>query len=130
MELLCGWKEIAEHLHLTVRTAQRWETVGLPVRRAYESQRSPVLASRDELEQWVSTRQTRNGERACESHHLLVSELKQLQSAHRRARRKMQRLLSQVSHLGSEQQRLLSLIKASLISTRPSADALRVQSPL
>lgn len=119
MKVLCGWKEIAEYLHLTVRTAQRWETVGLPVHRAYESQRSPVLASRDELEQWVSARQTRVRQHASESRLQLESQFVELRSAQRRAHRKTRRLLNQVTYLGSEQQRLLLRIKANLTSTPP-----------
>lgn len=50
MNLLCGWKEIAEHLHLTVRTAQRWERLGLPVRRVSNSARRPVVAIPAEMD--------------------------------------------------------------------------------
>jgi len=59
MELLSGWKEIAEHLHLTVRTAQRWERLGLPVRRVSDSACSPVVAIPDELELWARTREVK-----------------------------------------------------------------------
>lgn len=59
MELLSGWKEIASHLHLTVRTAQRWEHLGLPVRRVSESICSPVVAIPDEIELWTRTRNLR-----------------------------------------------------------------------
>src|SRR5215475_665915 len=111
MKLLCGWKEIAEYMHLTVRTAQRWETAGLPVHRAYESQRSPVLASRDELELWLSTRQTRLRTQTSAAQ-LMASECAELKSAQRRVLRKTKKLLTQVNHLGNEQQRLILLIKA------------------
>jgi hypothetical protein len=126
MKLLCGWKEIAEFLHLTVRTAQRWETVGLPVHRAYESERSPVLASRHELEQWVTTRQTRMRKHSSEARFKLVTDLVELRSAQQRTHRKTRRLITQVTHLGNEQRRLISLIKASLMPTQPSAHARRV----
>jgi hypothetical protein len=59
MELLSGWKEIAEHLHLTVRTAQRWERLGLPVRRVSDSPCSPVVAIPDELELWARAQSLR-----------------------------------------------------------------------
>ena len=123
MELLCGWKEIAEYLHLTVRTAQRWESAGLPVHRAYESQRSPVLASQDELEQWVNTRQTRAREHSSELRRRLTSEFRELRGAHHRTVRKTRKLLTQVTHLGNEQQRLILRIRASLTSPTPLADA-------
>ncbi len=114
MKLLCGWKEIAAYLHLTVRTAQRWEAVGLPVHRAYESPRSPVLAARDELELWVQTRQTRARTYASRSQHLLESNYAELRSTHLRTRRKTKRLLSQIGRLVGEQRRLLRLIHTSL----------------
>lgn len=65
MELLSGWKEIAEHLHLGVRTAQRWERLGLPVRRVSESPCSPVVAIPDELELWARTRDVKSDAVAC-----------------------------------------------------------------
>lgn len=114
MKLLCGWKEIAAYLHLTVRTAQRWEAAGLPVHRAYESPRSPVLAARDELELWVQTRQTRARTYASRSQHLLESRYAEIRSTHLRTRRKTRRLLTQIRHLVGEQRRLVRLIHTSL----------------
>ena len=35
--ILTSWKEIASHLNYAVRTAQRWEQHGLPVRRPIDS---------------------------------------------------------------------------------------------
>ena len=125
MELLSGWKEIADYLQLTVRTAQRWETVGLPVRRAYESERSPVLAAREELERWLNTRQTRVRTHTSATQLALALKGKELQNARRRIRRQTRILLNQVTHLGNDQQRLIRLIKESLTSTAHSAGAAR-----
>lgn len=119
MELLCGWKEIAEYMHLTVRTAQRWQRVGLPVRRAYESQRSPVLAAQHELEQWLSMRETRRRRRPSESQRRLVSEFRELRSAQRRTHRVTRTLVHEVTQLRMEQQRLIDLIRANLTATVP-----------
>jgi len=56
-ETLHSWKEIATHLHITVRTAQRWEkTEQLPVHRHRHSQRHSVYAFRSELDQWWTRR--------------------------------------------------------------------------
>jgi len=41
--ILSGWKEIASYLHCGVRTVQRWEMDGLPIRR-------PLPGKRRELE--------------------------------------------------------------------------------
>lgn len=123
MKMLCGWKEIAEFLHLTVRTAQRWERAGLPVRRAYESERSPVLASPDELEFWLNTRQRRVRTPMSAAQVLLTSKWAELHYARRRAHRETRRLLRQVTQLGNEQQRLIFLIKANLRGMPHSVDA-------
>jgi phage terminase Nu1 subunit (DNA packaging protein) len=59
MAILNGWKQIAESLNLTSRTAQRWEQLGLPVRRVSNSRRSPVIASSQEIKNWAQTRRKR-----------------------------------------------------------------------
>ncbi len=55
-----SWKEIADYLQRTVRTAKRWEQFeGLPVRRHLHLSRASVYAYRSELDAWVATRQPR-----------------------------------------------------------------------
>ena len=51
--LLSGWKEIANYMHRGVRTVQRWELMGLPVRRVKTSSRSPVIALAEDLDVWA-----------------------------------------------------------------------------
>lgn len=52
---LNSWKEIAGHLGVTVRTAQRWELEkGLPVRRL-PGERARVLANAADLDRWKQT---------------------------------------------------------------------------
>jgi hypothetical protein len=51
--ILNGWKEIANQLGRGVRTVQRWEQLGLPVRRPKGSNRSAVLALSEEVDEWV-----------------------------------------------------------------------------
>src|SRR5215475_5940455 len=52
--ILTGWKEIAQYLRCGVRTAQRWQGKGLPVRRMYPAgPKAPVLANSEELEAWM-----------------------------------------------------------------------------
>ena len=50
---LSGWKEIAEHLRCGVRTAQRWQALGLPIRRIGRGSRAPVLADSEKLDRWL-----------------------------------------------------------------------------
>lgn len=57
--ILNGWKEIAAHLGRGVRTVQRWESLGLPVRRPKRRDRSAVVAFTEEVDQWLKSAETR-----------------------------------------------------------------------
>ena len=50
--ILNSWKEIASYLNCSVRTAQRSERDGLPVRRPSGHLRSAVVAMSDEIDAW------------------------------------------------------------------------------
>ena len=50
---LTCWKEIAEYLHKGVRTVQRWEQLGVPVRRSHGLAKSSVLAFTGEIDAWM-----------------------------------------------------------------------------
>ncbi len=60
---LTSWKEIAQHLGKGVRTVQRWEREGLPVRRPKDGQKGRVLAFAEEIDGWMRAEYTRNRER-------------------------------------------------------------------
>lgn len=52
---LMGWKAIAGHLQVSVRTAQRWERVGsLPVHRPGSGSQGSVFGTRSELDAWMA----------------------------------------------------------------------------
>lgn len=51
-KVLTGWKEISTYLRSGVRTVQRWETIGLPVRRVGVGPVRPVMAFAEELDAW------------------------------------------------------------------------------
>jgi CheY-like chemotaxis protein len=53
-KILNGWKEISQHLGRGVRTVQRWEALGLPIRRPNARNRSAVVALSGELEEWLA----------------------------------------------------------------------------
>lgn len=54
MKTLQSWKEIASYLGRGIRTVQRWEMAGLPVRRAQiGSKHNPVYAIAHELDGWL-----------------------------------------------------------------------------
>ncbi len=52
-KILNGWKEISNHIQRGVRTAQRWEILGMPVHRPAHKDRSAVVAFSDELDGWL-----------------------------------------------------------------------------
>ena len=115
MELLSGWKEIAEYLHLGVRTAQRWERLGLPVRRVSDSPCSPVVAIPDELELWARTRDVREDAALLASNKFLVTRLSELRETHFQTRLQTKKLLSEINSLADKQKELLHSIQASLV---------------
>ena len=54
-DILSGWKNIAQHLGMGVRTVQRYERqLGLPVRRLAGRLRGAVAATKSELDAWVA----------------------------------------------------------------------------
>jgi hypothetical protein len=54
IKTLQSWKEIARYIGRAVRTVQRWELFGLPVRRLPgESSKNPVYAIAHELDAWL-----------------------------------------------------------------------------
>lgn len=54
LEILSGWKQIANHLGIGVRTAQRYEReMELPVRRPAGKFQGEVIATKAELDAWV-----------------------------------------------------------------------------
>ena len=50
---LHGWKLIAKFMGVGVRTAQRWEAWGLPVRRPLMGNRANVVAIPEEIQSWL-----------------------------------------------------------------------------
>ena len=50
---LRSWKEIAEYLKTSIRTAQRYEALGLPIHRIRGMRMGGVFALKPELDQWL-----------------------------------------------------------------------------
>lgn len=59
MRTLTGWKEISTFLRRGVRTVQRWESLGLPIRRIKGGRLSSVFAFAEELDAWEKASPTR-----------------------------------------------------------------------
>lgn len=54
MALLNGWKAIARHFDRGIRTVQRWEEYGLPVRRPSGHLRAAVVTTTEEVDRWLA----------------------------------------------------------------------------
>lgn len=54
-QILGSWKEIASYMGKSVRTVQRWETMGLPVKRPLVRAKGVVQASRVDLDRWMAS---------------------------------------------------------------------------
>ena len=60
--ILSGWKEIANYLGKGVRTIQRYECgLGLPIRRPAGRSMGPVIATKAEIDAWITARPIREG---------------------------------------------------------------------
>jgi hypothetical protein len=110
---LSGWKEIASYLSKGVRTVQRYERyLGLPVRRPAGKSRGSVVATRAELDAWVSASPIR------EAFHL-AKPLEQTRyrdsaAALTKGLAEMQRLREQMISLRSEITTTVYLLKATV----------------
>lgn len=101
MKILNGWKEIAECLSATPRTAQRWERLGLPVRRVSTSRRSPIVATSEEIENWIREKRTRfeNGS------------IQESAIAFRTTRRETQKLVVELKAARVEQRKMIDALR-------------------
>jgi hypothetical protein len=109
MRILNGWKEIGECLNLTSRTAQRWERLGLPVRRVSNSSRSPIVALSDDIEAWVRERRTG---------HALSPQPQTDHAAFRAARDETRRLVQELKATRIKHQELLEAIRDQIDKSR------------
>lgn len=64
-EFLYGWKQIAHHLKVSARTAQKWARYGMPVHHLQNMKKGPVGVLTSELNQWSSQRSRRASIREC-----------------------------------------------------------------
>lgn len=69
--LLSSWKEIAAYLGRGVRTVQRYEKTGLPVRRLSQGRRSPVVAEARDIDLWLRSAQAHGFSVRQSNEHLL-----------------------------------------------------------
>ena len=98
MRILNGWKEIAEFLHRTPRSARRWERLGLPVRRLSDSSRSPVIAFSNDIENWARLRGQVYGSNSISENILIF----------RQTRLETQRLIAELRAARAQHQKLVA----------------------
>lgn len=54
--ILNGWKQIARYVNSSVRTVQRWQSMGMPVIRPLPGSRGSVVAYSEHLDSWLLAR--------------------------------------------------------------------------
>ena len=128
MAILTGWKEIAQYLRLTVRTVQRWECLGLPVRRVSTSTWSPVVAMSDEIDQWARNRRRSKDIFNPLPQPLVWAKLSESSSELIGSRDETRQLVQQVRSLRLENKRLLRLVLSSLSQGAQIVDRLLSES--
>jgi len=114
-EFLFGWKDIANHLGMGVRTVQRYERLhGLPVRRPAGKQTGAVVATKVELDAWVSASPIR------EAFHLtrVATFPEDTADAIQKNMAKMGRLRDEMKSLRDEVRGSVRLLRASIQSVR------------
>jgi hypothetical protein len=87
---LSSWKEIAQYVGKGVRTVQRWEReAGLPVRRPQGEGKGKVLAFPEEIDGWMHSAFTRNGDGEESEVSKLRARVEQLLAENRELRRNL-----------------------------------------
>jgi hypothetical protein len=119
--LLSSWKEVAGYLGRGIRTVQRWEKMGLPVRRIGHGQRAPVIADARAIDRWLQTAKSRGFEQAAPES-LLSVQGKLHQSIERSYSLQLQMLALHESQQDS-MQRLVLNIRALQRSCEAGADS-------
>jgi phage terminase Nu1 subunit (DNA packaging protein) len=52
-EVLLSWKEIAAYARVSVRTAQRWASIGMPVSHIGNGPRGTVASNKGQIDRWL-----------------------------------------------------------------------------
>ena len=136
-ELFSGWKEIAGYLGKGVRTVQRYERhMGLPVRRPAGKSQSSVLATRAELDAWVSARPFRE---ALQFERRLPNQSAPAFASLKSGIAEMHRLQEEMSALRKELKASVASLQASLavlsgasneVLLNPAKQTITVQTPI
>ena len=114
--ILSGWKDIANYLRRGVRTVQRYERdLGLPVRRPAGRHSGSVVATKAELDAWVSASPIREGFRLTRT----MPEFPDSTAAAMQSRmEQMRRLRDQMETLQNEVRRSVYVLRENVQSLR------------
>jgi hypothetical protein len=111
-KFLTGWKEIANYLGKGVRTVQRYEReMGLPIRRPARKSRAAVVATKVELDAWVTASpylETFSLPRPSAEQAPLAADIS-------RGAHEMRRLSRQMADLRSEVTRTVQLLRKTML---------------
>lgn len=111
LEILSGWKEIANYLGRGVRTVQRYEReLALPVRRSAGKSTGSVIAIKAELDGWVSARPIRHSFVLSEQKYDNLAQLAEF----RRGVVELHRLRLESAELRRELRDSISLLKSNI----------------
>jgi hypothetical protein len=122
LEILSGWKEIANYLHKGVRTVQRYEQeFGMPIRRVASSSKGAVIAKTVELDAWVTARPMRHAFQLPQSAAICLSLFDDI----RRNIEKMERLLLEALELRLQVMRSLRVVRDDDRVVKPEARMMR-----
>jgi predicted DNA-binding transcriptional regulator AlpA len=129
---LMSWKEIAQHLGKGVRTVQRWEHEGLPVRRPKAGQKGRVLAFPEEIDKWVRTEYMRSDDQGASEVKGLHDAVDKLLAENESLRRNLNALMGMSAvpdgdgrFDGSLLQRCSRALEESLLVRRRCAELMR-----
>lgn len=119
LEILSGWKQIADHLGKGVRTVQRYEReLGLPIRRPAGKSGGSVIATAGELDAWVTASPIREefGLRRAGINTEMLEQLRRNVEEMARLRKETQ----EVRHSVSES---LELLRANILFAMPNGES-------
>jgi hypothetical protein len=111
LEILSGWKDIANYMGKGVRTVQRYEReLNLPVRRPAGKSIGAVMATKGEIDAWVAASPIREAYRLTRSSEDSVARLKEF----RLRVEEFHRLREEAAQLNGEVRRSFALLQANL----------------
>lgn len=116
-DLLRSWKEIANYFQRAVRTVQRWQAIGLPVRRLGSGPRPPVMANVDDLDRWLQGAQLHGFSIPQSAEHLVA------QGLLRDSLQQAQRLRHEMSVLRASHSASRGRLMATLASLEKSCES-------